>query len=340
MLCLGMVVMKNINRLILLLNLHGSLFSADSLTSWRAYKAYQAHDFAKAEREYATMLLDNAYSGQNNYNLGCALYKEKKFEDAQGYFNRAEHDAGSNLALKVPALFNAGNSLVQQKKLGDAVKKYKEVLKLDPDNAPAKHNLEVVEKMLKEPPKKDEDKKQDKDKNKDKENKDKENKQDQQKSDSSNSSDNDSSEKKKENNSDKKDDAGKTENQKQQRDDASKKEQNEKQQNQKEQELEKSKEKDHKKPSDKLDKNKSSSEKQNSQKDEKDKAEPKKQDQAQMQDAYAQEMMGKPEDDDRLEKRGAMILKELDDYEKNIQKRLLQLNVTKQGVQKHGQKNW
>ncbi len=64
------------------------------------------------------------------------------------------------------------------------------------------------------------------------------------------------------------------------------------------------------------------------------------QQQAQLDDAYATDMNQKPQNDDRLDKRAAMIVQKMNEQEKHVQKELLKLNAAKQGDLNHGQKNW
>ena len=51
-------------------------------------------------------------------------------------------------------------------------------------------------------------------------------------------------------------------------------------------------------------------------------------------------MNQKPQDDERLDKRAAMILQKMNEQEKHVQKELLKLNAAKQGASNYGQKNW
>ncbi len=331
----------------------------DSLTAKKACDAYASNNFAQAESEYAKMLLKDPYSAQNNYNMGCVLHKQKKFDAAQNYFDRSIEHAASKTKLHEQALFNRGNNLAAQKKLDDAIADYKKVLKINPNNESAKKNLKACEQMQKEQKKQDQQKQKDKNKNqdKDKKQKDQNQKNDQnqnQKSDDGSnqdqqSSDNDSKDPKKDQKGNQKK-SGKQNSQDQKGDAANDSQEKEERQQEQEKGLEKSKnhksqEKEkgkkekpekaqHQKSSEKLNNQKSSDENKNG-KDQSDA-----QEKPELHDAYAKEMMGKPSDDHRLDKKSAMLLDKLDDYEKNIQKKLLQMNVTKQGAFKHGQKNW
>jgi tetratricopeptide (TPR) repeat protein len=336
------------------------------LTQKKAHDAYQAGDFAQAQSAYTELLTANPYDAQNNYNLGCTLHKQKKFEDAQNYFNRAIEYATPDSKLQEQSLFNRGNNFAAQKKWDEAIADYKKVLKMNPNNESAKKNLKACEQM-KQKEKKQEQQQKDKNKKKDqdKDQKDQQQKQDssdqqsgdesdeknqssdQQSGNESDQNDQSSNQKKDQQGNQKKSSNGKPKDQKgdqekegkekeeskQEQADGLKKSKNQQSKDQKDREKQEKKDSEHKKSSEK------SAQKQSTDSDKVGKE--KSDDQGvELNDAYAQEMMGKPSDDDRLEKRSAMLLEKLDDYEKNIQKKLLQMNVTKQGAQKHGQKNW
>ena len=347
-----MVVMKKLFFIMLWLlqmPIQANVFS-NSLAQKKAHDAYQAGDFVQAQSAYTQMLTQNPYDAQNNYNLGCALHKQKKFEDAQNYFNRAIDAAKPNSLLQEQALFNRGNNFVGQKKFDEAIADYKKVLQINPNNQSAKKNLKAAEQMKKEQKKQEQQQKQ-KDKNKDQDKKDQQQNQDSSNPDSSDQDSDDGSDQKDQSSDQKKDQQGNQKNSSQGKPKDQKgdheKEGKEKQESKQEQAdgLEKSKnqkskaQQDREKQEQKDAQHKKSSQK-STQQQSTDLDDVGKEEKVELNDAYAKEMMGKPSDDDRLEKRSAMLLEKLDDYEKNIQKKLLQMNVTKQGAQKHGQKNW
>lgn len=317
----------------------------NSLTEYHGHKSYQAGDFKTAEVEYAKLLSDNPYDVQNNYNVGTAQYKQKKFDDAHQSFNRAVLHATPHSLMHEQALFNRANCLVQKNKLQDAVKDYKKVLQINPDNVPAKTNLQIVEKMLKEPPKKDQ--QQSKDKNKQKNNEQQQDK-NQESKNHNDQSDKNQSEKQQNDQADKQKNGNNSQNEQKQRDEQEEHKEQDETKDQQAEKLQKTKdeksrankeqtskeqqEAQHKQSLSQADKNQSTNADHDGQNSDEQKVE--------LYDALAQQMMEKPKDDKRLEKRSAVLLDKLDEYEKNIQKKLLQMNVTKQGAQKHGQKNW
>lgn len=102
----------------------------------------------------------------NNYNKGVALYRAGNYAAAEKEFAEVK-----NAKLKTAAMYNAGNSQMQQKKWQAAIDNYEQVLLQEPDNSDAKFNLELAKKMLE---KQDQQDKQDKNNKKDNKNKNKE----------------------------------------------------------------------------------------------------------------------------------------------------------------------
>jgi Ca-activated chloride channel family protein len=74
---------------------------------------------------------------------GNAAYRAGRFETAARAYGRAETDAG---------VYNSGNALTRQNKFAEALEKYKQALRRNPEDADARHNLEWVQKLLKQNP--------------------------------------------------------------------------------------------------------------------------------------------------------------------------------------------
>lgn len=324
-------------------------FMKKSWIEYQAHQAYQSKNFKKSEKEYAKLLADNSYDAQTNYNVGVSLYKQQQFQEAQQYFNRAAIHALEKSDLQQQAIFNQANSLVQLQKLQDAIEKYEQLLKINPEHEAARKNLEIVKQMLEQQKQqeKNDEKKNKKDKNKnnqEQKNKDQNNDQEQenqQSQDQSSKNEQSEQQQKKSGKQDKKEQSGQSNDQQNA---------NEQEQNSPEKDLKKSKNKktDEKKEQADKEQRKAEHEKSLQKSDKKEKSDDmqsldEKQAQkenANLDDALAAKLLSSPKDDERLDKRSAALLEKLDDYEKNIQKKLLQLNVTKQGAKQNGQKNW
>ena len=133
-------------------------------------REYEKNKYPESEILYRKAIDKNKQSPDAVFNIGDALYKQNKFEDAGKQFveNANENDDKNK---KSAGLYNLGNSLLKANKLQESIEAYKNSLKLHPDNIEAKYNLAYAQDLLK---KQQEQQKQQQDKNKqDKDNKDK-----------------------------------------------------------------------------------------------------------------------------------------------------------------------
>ncbi len=123
-----------------------------------AYKKKQYNQAASAYQNAIKRSPDaTAY-----YNLGNALYKTEKLDDAlKSYDNTVQNS--KTYPLKENAYYNGGVVLQKQKKLPECIKAYKNALKIDPNDEEARQNLERALQQQKQQEKQDqEDNKQDK----------------------------------------------------------------------------------------------------------------------------------------------------------------------------------
>jgi len=121
-----------------------------------------------------------------NFNVGDALYKQKKYQDAAGQYEQAVKEYKTP-AQASEAYYNMGNALLKEQKYKESVESYINSLKYSPDNLDAKYNLAYAQRMLKkqqDQQKQDQQKQQNKDdkqkqnpqnKDQDKQNQDKQN---------------------------------------------------------------------------------------------------------------------------------------------------------------------
>ena len=87
-------------------------------------KAYEAGKFSEAEKEYRRAGEAGEPSGKAAYNLGNALYRQKRFEEAAGAY-RSVADMKLSDAEKARVYHNLGNSLLEQKKYEESIEAYK-----------------------------------------------------------------------------------------------------------------------------------------------------------------------------------------------------------------------
>jgi len=118
-------------------------------------KKYYSEDYQNAEQSFIKGLeglsaseKSRTSSGLYN-NLGCALNKQKKFEEAADVLQKAISTA-SSAEESSRAHFNSGNNLVQMQQLDAALDMYKEALLADPKNEAARFNYEFVKRLKNE----------------------------------------------------------------------------------------------------------------------------------------------------------------------------------------------
>jgi Ca-activated chloride channel family protein len=166
----------------------------------KARSKYSAGDYKDALNEYERLLEKKPDDPRLHYNAGAAAYQARKYDTALKQFSEAV--TSPSLDLQQMAYYNMGNAEYRlgesqnepQQKMGnwqDAVKNYESALKLNPNDADAKFNRDLVQKKLEELQKQQ----QQKDKNKKDQNKDNKDEKDKDKNEQK---DNKSDEKKKE----------------------------------------------------------------------------------------------------------------------------------------------
>ena len=119
--------------------------------------AYKKADFETAVKNYDDAVKRNNANATAQYNLGNALYKADKKSEAVNAYDKAE-TAMKTPAEKSSALYNKGVALQNDKKTEDCIVAYKNALKSNPNNADARHNLQLALKQQKQDKKDNDDK--------------------------------------------------------------------------------------------------------------------------------------------------------------------------------------
>ena len=353
--------MKKVLVFIILFLLAGVLdasFIASSLQEARAMNFYKDKKYDQALKIYNQLAASKPYDARYNYNIGDILYKSGKFQEAISYYQRAiEH---GDMQMKVQSTFNIGNVHMQLKAYDDAIVSYENVLKMHPDNQPAKHNLEVVKKLKEH--KEQEDQKQDqeqKQESKDQENNQndqdekqgQENQQQEQKQDSS--SDKNSKNDKKQSGDQKGSDKGKDQknDSSEKKEDGSNQKQGQKDQ-QKEQQAQKEEtsKKNAEKSDEEIEQDLAQAQKEQREQEkqkEKQQSAPQsgnsseeKQFPQQLDDSLYQEMQKSAADDDRLSKKEAQLMEQMEDLEKQVAKNVMKHMIRAQTAGSDHGKNW
>lgn len=117
-------------------------------------KFYGEEKYTEAEIAYRKSLEVNPRSTEGTYNLGNALYKQKKFPEAAEQYQLI---AGQSEKMKetseeksrLAAMYhNVGNIGMQSKEYAKSVEAYKQSLRLNPKDDETRYNLALAQKLL------------------------------------------------------------------------------------------------------------------------------------------------------------------------------------------------
>jgi len=144
-------------------------------------KQFAKEGYADAEADYKKALDKKNNMPEAVFNLGDAVYKQKRWPEATQQFELSSK-TNPDGNVKAKALHNLGNTYMEQRKWEEAVSSYKNALRWNPNDRDTKYNLAYANAMLKQSnnDKKNNKNQDKKDKNKDKKD-DKKDQQDQQK---------------------------------------------------------------------------------------------------------------------------------------------------------------
>ncbi len=124
-------------------------------------KLYKKSEFAGSEGMYRRAQEDGKSSGDAVFNLGNALYKQKRFGEASGEFIRSAQAAEGDSLKQSEGFYNLGNSLLKEQKFSESIEAYINSLKLNPGNVQAKYNLAYAQDQLKKQEQEQQQQKQD-----------------------------------------------------------------------------------------------------------------------------------------------------------------------------------
>lgn len=112
-------------------------------------KLYESGKYSDAEINYRKSLEKNKNSFSGTYNLGDALYKQKKYEESASQFNNSMN-LSKDKNLLANNFHNLGNALLQSQKYEQSIEAYKNALKLNPEDNDTRYNLAYAQSMLKQ----------------------------------------------------------------------------------------------------------------------------------------------------------------------------------------------
>jgi len=145
--------------------LHAAAQQERSLTR-DGNRLFDKGKYADAEASYKKALEKKSTFTEAVFNLGDAMYKQERYDDAIRQFELSAKTL-TDPKLKAQAYHNIGNSQLGKKEYEKAVDAYKQSLKLNPSDRDTKYNLAYANAKLRDKQKQDQQKKQDKKDNKD-----------------------------------------------------------------------------------------------------------------------------------------------------------------------------
>lgn len=122
--------------------------------------------FSQAETAYRRALEKRPDDLKWNFNLGDALYKQMKFDQAISKFEEIAEKSEDKIE-KSRAYHNLGNSMMMQDKLDESIEAYKKALRNNPEDLESKYNLVYAMNLKKQQEQQQEQQKQNQDQNKD-----------------------------------------------------------------------------------------------------------------------------------------------------------------------------
>jgi tetratricopeptide (TPR) repeat protein len=112
-------------------------------------KEYKQEKFTDAEVEYRKALETNARSIEAAFNLGNALYKQSKMQEAFGQYQTVINNETDRNKLS-QAWHNVGNIFMFAGEYAKSIDAYKNALRNNPKDDETRYNLALAQKLLEE----------------------------------------------------------------------------------------------------------------------------------------------------------------------------------------------
>lgn len=125
------------------------LYLPERVETREGNKQYKDGKFTDAEAAYKKALDKKNNMPEAQFNLGNAIYEQKRYDTAMAQF-RIAAQTNPDTTVKVKALHNLGNCYMQQEKWKEAIDCYKQSLKLLPGDTNTKYNLAYANEKLRE----------------------------------------------------------------------------------------------------------------------------------------------------------------------------------------------
>lgn len=136
---------------IVAISFSGFMFGQESYRNlvYEGNQKFDGKDYDGASSKYMEAIKSNDKDFTAYYNMGNALYKSKKYEEAKAEFEKAEK-LSQTLPDKTAALHNLGNAYMQMNQPEKAADYYKKALKQDPHSEVTRKNYEIAKLKEKE----------------------------------------------------------------------------------------------------------------------------------------------------------------------------------------------
>jgi Ca-activated chloride channel homolog len=133
--------------LLVFISTFGMMYAQRSVVN-KGVDQYKKGEFADAEANFKKGVEEDSKNFAANFNLGDALYKQQRYDDAIKSYSSALAEAKGNVE-KAKVYHNIGNSLLKDKKIKESIGAYKNSLMLNPNDNETKYNLSYALSLLK-----------------------------------------------------------------------------------------------------------------------------------------------------------------------------------------------
>ncbi len=120
-------------------------------------KLFEDGDFVRAEQNYRDALDIDPDNLKAWHNLGNALYRQGRLEEAKEAFKHITRIPDASGDLRSAGWHNLGNTLLGSGQIPESVDAYKEALRLAPENEDSRYNLAYALNLLEDMPPDDND---------------------------------------------------------------------------------------------------------------------------------------------------------------------------------------
>lgn len=122
-------------------------------TQIKAAHAYKNGNFAQALCHYTQLASDCPTDTNALMSLGNSLYQQKEYDKATKTYKRALATCKQPL-LREKLFFNTGCAYAQNNNYTDALFNFEQAVQINPHNERARKNIEILKKLLRQPPSK------------------------------------------------------------------------------------------------------------------------------------------------------------------------------------------